>query len=592
MADRSFLSLMRIARTIVSSINEEQMLDLILQSAIDAIPAADTGFLFLYDARIRKLAVHSVIGFDKSASAMTRLSPGEGISGRTFMSEKPMFINGKENIRSAMANMTELNHKYYLDSTIYANYPNSCIAAPLMYGGQCIGVLTIDNFASPEPFGDEDLILLQGFADLAAVVLERNRLFLQVQKQNRELQMTHEALRKEHERLQITIDFHNRLSHLAAKGQGTPEILAALYHNIKVPVAVYDPLLTPVAKLPEGGDFRLPDHFLQHPAMQWVQRNRNWQRIDLPEGGGTLLVTPIVGAERLLGYLCARTGPEGFVDAGKLIFEYSATVLALDWVKKEAVRESQARVKDAFLEDVLAGEMNVQLQEQARYLGLEKDSYYAVLLTSPMEMNVQTALEQLLQRMPFQYLSVERSQRSIMILSLPAAMEPGERQSAFRALLYELQRMRTIEGGIGRLYQGLDRVSRSYLDAQQSARLLDKRERGRGVIYFGDLGIIRFLIRHNREELEEYLRDVLDPIMAYDREKNTSLLQTLLAFVKNDKDLRSTTQELSIHHNTLYYRIGRIRDLLGYAFDEGDDWFNVKMACHIHRYLGEDENGP
>jgi sugar diacid utilization regulator len=586
----SFLSLVQIARTIVSSVSEEHVLDLILKTAIDTIQVADTGFLFLYDPKLKKLLVHSAVGFHPSSYTMTRLSPGEGISGRTFVSEKPVRLDGEDPIRSAMSNMTDFNLRHYLEATTKADYPYSCISVPMMFHDRCIGVLTIDNFTHPSAFTDEDLQLLQVYADLAAVVYENHKLFRQVQEQNSELSLVHEALRKEHERLQASIDFHNRLSNLAAKGYGTPEIVAALYDTVKSPVAVFDLLLTPVVQQPKEHKFSLPDHFLQHQAIQWVQRTKKWQRVNLEDSSETIIVTPIVGMDRLLGYLCTWTDPQGFVETGKLIFEYTATVLALDWVKKEAIRESQARVTDAFLEDVLSGDMTTQLQEQARYLGLEKDDHYAVLLLMPLGAKQQNALERMLDKLQINRLSVQNSHRMIVVFSLPAKLTGEQRQKKLRTLLRELGREKKLEAGIGRLYQGIDKVRRSYRDAQQCLELAEKQGHDRRIVYFGDLGIIRFFMQHSREELGEYLHDVLHPVFRYDEEKGTPLLATLVAYVKFDKDLKSTTQALSIHYNTLYYRIRRVQELLGYSFDEGEEWFGVKLACHIYQYLQDEPN--
>lgn len=119
-------------------------------------------------------------------------------------------------------------------------------------------------------------------------------------------------------------------------------------------------------------------------------------------------------------------------------------------------------------------------------------------------------------------------------------------------------------------------------------QLLLKEGNQQRLIYFGDLGVIRFFMQQSREELEEYLNDVLEPIIQYDQQKKANLMITLVSFVKYDRNLKNTTQSLRIHHNTLYYRLGRIQELLGYSFDHGDEWFNVRMACQIYLYLYED----
>jgi putative methionine-R-sulfoxide reductase with GAF domain len=297
----SFHSLVRVAHTIVSSLHSDRILDLILETAIQTIPTADTGFLFLYDDKIDKLRVRSAVGFKHESYQLTRLAPGEGVSGQVFVSGKPALIAGREDIASAMKNMTEANFKYYIDSTIYDTFPVSMISVPLIYQDKPIGVLTIDNFMNDASFTREDLQLLQAFADLSAVVIEYSNLFQQVKLQNKELSITHQALSKEHESLQKTFDFHNQLTNIAAKGYGMEEILEVLYQAAKVPVAVYNRLLVPISSYPKTAELKLPEQFLMYPAMKIVNKTRKWQRVDLKEDGQTILVIPIIGTDRIWG---------------------------------------------------------------------------------------------------------------------------------------------------------------------------------------------------------------------------------------------------------------------------------------------------
>jgi sugar diacid utilization regulator len=593
--EESLNSLVRVAHTIVSSIQSNRILDLILETAIETIPLADTGFLFLFDEQIHKLVVRSAVGFRRESYSLTRLEPGEGISGNVFQTGQAVLITGPVEIEATMGNMSSSNLKYYIDSTIYGSYPFGVISVPLTYQGHHIGVLTIDNFLSTEAFTKDDLQLLQAFADLAAVVIEHSKLFKKAHQQNDELSLMHQALSKEHERLQKTIDFHNQLTNIAAKGRGLEDILAALYQIVQVPVAIYDSLLSPVATCPEHFDHRLPDLFLRHPSMKLVNRTRKWQRIDLDEKKETIIVAPIVGTERLLGYLCAWTEPEGFIDVGKLIFEYSATVMALEWIKKEAIVESQERVKGQFLEDLLSGEINLQLLEQARYLGLEQDSHYAVMLIRKNNKANKEAkpshwvslVDRILDKQGIVGLIVPRGRIVVVIISFPDPFPVEKKRSLIRYLLDELKGRKDLQAGIGRIFKGLVHVGKSYKDAQQCFDLFDLHQPHQSVMYYGDFGVFRFLLQNDREELNSFLYDVLGPVLNYDLEKKGVLMDTLLAYVKYDRVLGKVTKELNIHYNTLYYRINRIQEILGRSFEQSEDWFSVQLACHIYRFFGK-----
>lgn len=52
-----------------------------------------------------------------------------------------------------------------------------------------------------------------------------------------------------------------------------------------------------------------------------------------------------------------------------------------------------------------------------------------------------------------------------------------------------------------------------------------------------------------------------------------------------DRDLSALVAGLNIHHNTLYYRIKRIEDILQFSLQDFNNWFNVQLACKIYQFL-------
>lgn len=593
--EQSFQSFTQVTKNIVSVLHSDQVLDFILESAKETTSVADTGFLFLYDQQLQKLRIRSAIGFRKESYQLTRLAPGEGISGQVFLKREPIVLAGMDNIKEAMSNMSAQNLKYYLDSTISSPYPFSVISVPLIVQHQCIGVLTLDNFTKDAPFSADDLQLLQTYADLSAVVIEHSRLFKQVQRQNEELLMMHQALSKEHESLQKTLYFHNELTNLAAKGFEMEEILATLYRTASVPIAVYDRLLVPISSYPADCKVNLPDNFLNHPAMKLVQQTRKWQRVDLQENGEpqTIMVTPVIGADRLLGYLCAWISPQTFMEIGKFIFEYSATMLALEWIKREAIEESQEQMKGQFVEEILAGEINTQLAEQARYLGLMPNDYYTVLLIQEereeqeKHLSWKTFLTEWLEYEGLHGLSVQRGKILVLILGFPESLTLKQRTDLLHKLIRELKQKQGIKVGIGRIHQGLSKIEKAFKDAQQCMELFRLHHPQQSLLYYGDLGVIRFFLQQDKEELQSFLEEYLGPLLEFEQGKERVLLTTLLAYVQYERDIKKVTSELNIHVNTLYYRIQRLEQILGYSVAQKEEWLNISLACQIYRFLEE-----
>ena len=92
--------------------------------------------------------------------------------------------------------------------------------APLVYKQRIIGLLSIGAIGSVEPVSDNDLVLLQGIADQAAMAIENGRLYQKVQEYNNEL---------ENRVAQRTVD-------LQARNEELDAFAHTVAHDLKMPI--------------------------------------------------------------------------------------------------------------------------------------------------------------------------------------------------------------------------------------------------------------------------------------------------------------------------------------------------------------------
>lgn len=130
-----------------------------------------------------------------------------------------------------------------------------------------------------------------------------------------------------------------------------------------------------------------------------------------------------------------------------------------------------------------------------------------------------------------------------------------------------------IDVGIGRYHPGLRGLSRSYQDAR-AALSLGTRFQGRNQVHcLGRLGIAAFVgvaDERTKVELAKYLLSPLD----HERE----LLMTLDGFFSEDCCPSATAKRLSIHRNTLSYRLDKIALLTGLDPRRFDDAVQMRLA--------------
>jgi hypothetical protein len=75
----------------------------------------------------------------------------------------------------------------------------------------------------------------------------------------------------------------------------------------------------------------------------------------------------------------------------------------------------------------------------------------------------------------------------------------------------------------------------------------------------------------------------LDSIASADRER---LLETLAAWLAHQRHTPAVAAELHVHPQTVRYRIGKLRELLGDALDTADGRFELELALRARRGLG------
>jgi len=603
--EESLKLLMEVAHTIASSVQSEEILDVIIKTALDSIDAADTGFLFLYDSNINKLLVKSAIGFRQESYCFTRLDPGEGISGRVFEKVKPLLITDEEAVSKAMESMSKENFKHYLNSTTLGRFPRGVISVPLCYKNEAIGVLTIDNFTHDNNFTGEDLSLLEALANHIAVAIVHADLFQKEREYREELILTHKALSSEHHNLQRTLDIHHRLTNLAAKGKGLEEILQTIHMMLKLPIAVYTGLLEKVASAPEGREINLPDNFFKLRAV--VSSIETGKRhVEYLEDDSLLLINPIVGAGEVLGFLCCWMEKELAVDdLAPITIEYGATVLALEWMKQNAVTEIENKLKGQFFEELLGGDINTNLLRRADKLGFTENDHFVIVLASLPELEndeiqgtfhdlhyrekqaLLASATELLGNRNFNGISLIRGKYIICLISFSDSKDIKQNQvelhQAFTWLIDSDQR---VHAGIGKIYKGLGSINRSFSDARKCfevSRHFPFNEKR--LINYSEIGVHRFLLQSSREELESYLDDIIGPLLEYENSKEGKLVETLVYYTRYNWDLKTFAARLNIHYNTLYYRINRIREILNTDFSDPENWASLQLACQIYVYL-------
>lgn len=103
---------------------------------------------------------------------------------------------------------------------------------------------------------------------------------------------------------------------------------------------------------------------------------------------------------------------------------------------------------------------------------------------------------------------------------------------------------------------------------------------------YAEIGVYRVLLPLiDSEALQQYSRELLDPLLEFDAENHGSLLDTLLAYVQYGGDLHALSAASGQHENTLRYRLDRIGILTGLNCLKSADYEQLALAAQVYLLL-------
>jgi sugar diacid utilization regulator len=112
---------------------------------------------------------------------------------------------------------------------------------------------------------------------------------------------------------------------------------------------------------------------------------------------------------------------------------------------------------------------------------------------------------------------------------------------------------------------------------------------GPAVLAFEATGAYRLLLPAMSEdpgELQRFYAETVEPLVAYDEQYETDLVQTLETFLECDGNVANTAQRLFTHRHTIRYRLERVRDLCGLDVSSTDGREKLGLGLKAMRVLG------
>jgi sugar diacid utilization regulator len=474
-------------------------------------------------------------------------------------------------------------------------------AYPLRSIAGRIGYLVVH--ARHEPAVEEQF-LAQVLAQQTGVAVSNAQLHGRERNTAEQLAATNGALEETVATLRHGMAIHERLTRVAAAGEGAAGIAEALHDLTGLAVAVEDRY----GNLSAWAGPDRPARYPKPPAYEREQLLRRLLTAGRSVRDGDRVVALASPRPGVLGLLALRDPGHRAGTTDVMALEHGATVLAVELARLRGLADTELRVRRELVHDLLTGTDDESAYLRAEALGYDLGQPHQVAVvevaeSSPAQEDVLHASRRVLRQQ--QRPALLGSLAGTVVIVAPAGGSAGAGGQApggaggweaLRAgIVAELGGSSRCRIGVGDAYPRPSELSRSLREARLALRMQKASGAAERTSVFADLDVLRMLAAvDDLTDVEAFVRKWLGALASYDERKHTELLKTLIQYLQHGGGYEATSRALSVHRSTLKYRLQRIRELSGFDLGNPEIHFNLQLATRAYVTLQalSDPAGP
>jgi hypothetical protein len=479
-----------------------------------------------------------------------RLPLGTGLLGLVAQTGAPYFTEDYQSDDRFV-------HRRYIDEAVAGEGIRAILGVPLVVDGRVIGTLLAVH-RTVRPFPPAEVGLLTSFAAHAAVALQNARLFAELDEANRTM-TEHTAA------VESAAEAHDRLTDLLVHGGGVEEVAAVLADVLGGRLAVHDP----TGELVAGG--AAADGWEAGVAESVASGHS--VAVD-----GAYVAAALAGTEHVATLvLHGRDRP--FARAERRTLERGALVTALVLIFARTVAQTEERLGGELLGDLVEGAApDLLLRERARRQRVALDQPLAVAVAA-IEGVDRHAAGRAAARLAGAQRGLAGEYRGAVVV-----LVPGDDPSAVGHRLRDAVGAAGGTATVGVAAADLETLRTAYAEARRCLDTLVTLGRTGDVSDPAGLGLTRLLLGENGpEQLGEYVDVTLGPVLGYDAQRGTRLLETLEAWFATGGSVKVTAERLHVHPNTVVQRLDRVGELLGTDWRDPGRGLDLQLALRVHR---------
>lgn len=392
-------------------------------------------------------------------------------------------------------------------------------------------------------------------------------------------------------------DAHQKLMQTVLNGGGINEICRTLFQIIQNPVAVVGSDETLLGSYPESS--------WTNPNVPTILRSKSEY---MKVGGRSFKVRyiPIIIKEYHYGTICILEVSYQLNALDIAIIESSAAVASINIMNQMLLNEMEERHKNEFIFQWMQERIhsNTILLDRARILGLNLEKFKDMLVleidqfeavrtndtdgiytAAHLKSVIRSTIEKKLNDLHLSYVIADKGETIVILLERISPVEniKGSLKQIGQEICSQLlnQTKYTCTIGIGRPREKLTELPSSFEEAKKAIKMFRSFNNQQKVIHFDDLGLYRLFIHSNPVETQQFINELIAPLIEYDVKNSTDLLKTLEAYFQFNGNMSKIAKFLYTHYNTISYRMERIQQITKVNLENEEDRLYLHLALKL-----------
>jgi sugar diacid utilization regulator len=483
------------------------------------------------------------------------------------------------------------------------------LGVPLVVDSEVIGIIYVDNQGNYHEYTDRDVKLAQAFAGLSALAVRQGWLY-------RQLGERAKVIDEQRSILGESAAVHNRVTRAVLDGASIDQILELIVELLGKPVVLYGPSLEVVSwSLPDSLGLKTCPAISRSQAAQPLVR-RALEELNDGRSIVMLRATPEWRCRRLLvrmlvdrqcvGYLELCEIGRSFSRVDSTALEQAGMAVSLKLLSAQRTAEAHRQDREEYFADVLYGRRDLgSLKTRAMSFGVDVSKKHVVLrLQYDHDPDDDSATGNKRRGAVASLVSEATGAdhpcvactgvpgADLLLLEVPSA-EASAAGGLFSGQLHEIFPVLAERFGVRFAIASdpcsLGDLPRAAEKVREIAGLLSETSKSARLVFARDLELVRLITRREGiQGAQQYAEEILKPLVEHDEANGSSLVETLRAFVSCQAQIRPAALMLSVHENTVRYRLSRIREVSSIEPERLEALLSVAVALQIQDLRGPD----